>query len=411
MNKKSLLAILGVLLVPLLSTLTISQPATPESVITYTTNSITNCTGSVCAVQLYPAPVYVQENNTWLSISEASRLDDKGLWTVNIDDDGVHGFDIIAFNNSCATFMLYSLDDELFPYNNNIPIKIDDVQFARIFIRSPDDLPITRTICFQTINDNVFKHTYSFGTESTTLNLSSEYNSLTGISNSGNGCTACSSITYTDVTGTLEMGNSNTGSGRVYNGYISIDTSSVPDDATITSVDFYLEPDYETMENGEEAEVWEINYYDSLTCSAEGIATTLVGTIFTEGDPVGVWYYLPVSTDHVNKTGNTQFFINTTGSTCDINAWFSEQDIASSWPYLYIIYEAGADTCSCPGSGDWVMDCADNCNLATDCDLQGNDFRASGSGTFTLNADITNWNSALIYGGCNVHCSGGCFDQ
>ena len=51
--------------------------------------------------------------------------------------------------------------------------------------------------------------------------------------------------------------------------------------------------------------------------------------------------------------------------------------------------EAPTDTCTYT-SGDWEVNCADNCTISSNVDLDGNKFLITGNGTFTMNANITN---------------------
>lgn len=73
------------------------------------------------------------------------------------------------------------------------------------------------------------------------------------------------------------------------------------------------------------------------------------------------------------------------------------------------------DTCTYPGSGDWEVDCNDNCSITSNVDLGGNDLSILGHGTFVTIANITNVGEALIEGDssslqCEVTClDGGCF--
>ena len=77
--------------------------------------------------------------------------------------------------------------------------------------------------------------------------------------------------------------------------------------------------------------------------------------------------------------------------------------------------EAVADTCTYPGSGDWVVNCADNCDITSDVDVLGNDILITGTGTFNVsNADIINYNRLFVQGTdsnniCKVRTVGGGF--
>ena len=61
-----------------------------------------------------------------------------------------------------------------------------------------------------------------------------------------------------------------------------------------------------------------------------------------------------------------------------------------------------ANTCSCPASGDWVGSFADDCVITSDCNLQGNSLYLSGSGTWTINALIYNFNKIVAHQGTLV---------
>lgn len=57
---------------------------------------------------------------------------------------------------------------------------------------------------------------------------------------------------------------------------------------------------------------------------------------------------------------------------------------------------AGADTCTYGGSGNWLVNLADNCNLITDTNLSGNKFITYGTGSLIINAWITTIEAHLI---------------
>ena len=48
-----------------------------------------------------------------------------------------------------------------------------------------------------------------------------------------------------------------------------------------------------------------------------------------------------------------------------------------------------SDTCTYGGSGDWEVDASDNCDITTNTDIGTNSLIITGTGTFTLNANIT----------------------
>ena len=83
---------------------------------------------------------------------------------------------------------------------------------------------------------------------------------------------------------------------------------------------------------------------------------------------------------------------------------------------IYVVWEAGvSDTCTYT-SGNWAVDCSDNCEITSNVNLGGNDISIIGTGTFTMNnANITNYGNSHIKGTdssnkCIVRClNGGCF--
>jgi len=61
------------------------------------------------------------------------------------------------------------------------------------------------------------------------------------------------------------------------------------------------------------------------------------------------------------------------------------------------------DTCTYGGSGDWHVDCADNCLITSDVDLGGNDLHITGDGEFGTTAAIQAIGTRIKYNvGCKV---------
>jgi len=76
--------------------------------------------------------------------------------------------------------------------------------------------------------------------------------------------------------------------------------------------------------------------------------------------------------------------------------------------------ESLGDTCTYSGSGNWNVNCSDNCSITSAVDLGGNNITITGTGTFHTTANITNFTKLTIAGTdathrCIVTCSGGCF--
>lgn len=68
-----------------------------------------------------------------------------------------------------------------------------------------------------------------------------------------------------------------------------------------------------------------------------------------------------------------------------------------------------SDTCTYSGSGNWIVDAADNCVITSGINLLGNDFTINGIGSFSTTADIINFGIGRIFGKVKVSCNGGCF--
>ena len=74
--------------------------------------------------------------------------------------------------------------------------------------------------------------------------------------------------------------------------------------------------------------------------------------------------------------------------------------------------DPSCDSCSCPISGDWSIDCADHCVTTRDCNMQGNSISATGSGSWTINALVYNFDLLAVHGSlCQAVCirAEGCF--
>jgi len=66
-----------------------------------------------------------------------------------------------------------------------------------------------------------------------------------------------------------------------------------------------------------------------------------------------------------------------------------------------IDYGAAADTCDCPTSGNWLIQCSDNCDIQA-CDMQTNNVLLNGTGNILSLRNVTNATRIRIQGGCIV---------
>jgi len=105
-----------------------------------------------------------------------------------------------------------------------------------------------------------------------------------------------------------------------------------------------------------------------------------------------------VAISGTNYLVNTTKLVNSTvGATI---AWcYYFNDTSNNWngtscsnPFTYNTSTSAppTDTCTYSGSGDFVIDCSENCVVDTNADLGGNTLRFINSGTVYINADITN---------------------
>lgn len=72
-----------------------------------------------------------------------------------------------------------------------------------------------------------------------------------------------------------------------------------------------------------------------------------------------------------------------------------------------------ADSCTY-SSGNWEIECSDNCNISGNVDVLGNNISVNGTGYLHITANITNFLKLSAHGTdssniCRINCNGGCF--
>jgi len=117
--------------------------------------------------------------------------------------------------------------------------------------------------------------------------------------------------------------------------------------------------------------------------------------IYSNGTQIGGNYY-------TNSTGNGYSDICTDSDNngfCDEQYNFSVENI----DYLPLSneYEEASDTCTYT-SGNWEVDCSDNCKITTNYDLGGNNLTLEGTGTFKIMANITDIGLIIKDNNCEV---------
>jgi hypothetical protein len=158
---------------------------------------------------------------------------------------------------------------------------------------------------------------------------------------------------------------------------------------------------YDTLDKNE---VWVIDYTTqscdsinsgkvSLDLWDDGTTETLTVDCSTDGstwDKCGTNTFSPASAE-------TNYNFSLTGVTCanianlqvrvTSNDGAGPDDFYLDYTYVYLDYEVPADTCTAPGSGNWAIDCSDNCVWDGDLSIPGN-ISMTGTGTLTLNANM-----------------------
>lgn len=75
----------------------------------------------------------------------------------------------------------------------------------------------------------------------------------------------------------------------------------------------------------------------------------------------------------------------------------------------YTIQSPPTDSCTYSGSGNWVVDCSDGCNISSEVVGDGSDLQITGTGTFSTTADIRSFKKVYVIGNCKVYFIGGNF--
>jgi len=113
----------------------------------------------------------------------------------------------------------------------------------------------------------------------------------------------------------------------------------------------------------------------------------------------------------MNWVSDTNYNYNKTGIAVGMNNYSIYCVNANGASRLNAYYTR--DTCTYDGSGNWNVNCADNCILNSNTDIGGNNLTISGAGNFVLRANVTNSLFEFIWGisavnRCSVFCIGGC---
>ena len=114
------------------------------------------------------------------------------------------------------------------------------------------------------------------------------------------------------------------------------------------------------------------------------IGTTIAGDYTFDGeiDEIGIW----------DRTLNAS----------EISQLYNNSD-GLAYPF------GPVDTCTYGGSGNWAVDCSDNCTISSNVVGDLSNLTIIGTGYFLLNANISDFILYYFQGACTVTCRTGCF--
>jgi len=104
----------------------------------------------------------------------------------------------------------------------------------------------------------------------------------------------------------------------------------------------------------------------------------------------------------INITSSTGSYIDANSQVVAICGGFNLDDagdIAIDYVKLTIY---NSTTCTYEGSGNWAVNCADNCSISSNVDLGSNNITFTGAGQFVLNANITNIKKWGLSNNCKI---------
>lgn len=125
-------------------------------------------------------------------------------------------------------------------------------------------------------------------------------------------------------------------------------------------------------------QVTELEINRSIDHIVRLIANSSAGAVTLNGSVDGEQLIYITDTTSVLTSGNSGIGTSTDAA--------SGQVVLDDWNDCFAAPEE--DTCGCPTSGDWNVDCSDGCKNLTLCDINDNDLILSGTGNFTIGADI-----------------------
>lgn len=397
------------------------DPVTEPSITSsYTPSSETHCNEEgKCTVSLYSRVKYVEEENKWIKLEESkgSLMDYFNVVYLEKDDNLEITVKDFTYDSIDFEFKIKDAGS----LKKEIPIKIAGIEKTRMNFDKLTDVKSFRYTTTEK-NDSILFHNYTFGEHSTTIQLQdadTENLDDTWANDDANKENyEYGSCTYIRV---IVEGYDNR------YGYLKFNLLSIPADSTINNATLYLYLYEDEIDIGEGMDVGVRHVYSNPTYNIGGAewtegdqcdgfgtdpeldwnnkpdvgemnttvesyrtystaapigwhdwsVTNMVTKSYTDGDDnISIEIY-PYNEDALEDTDWVHYYSKEyTGDT-------------SLRPILKITYTeaAAGDTCDY-SSGDWIIDCSENCIIDTNTDIGANDIYFTGTGAITLDADI-----------------------
>lgn len=111
-----------------------------------------------------------------------------------------------------------------------------------------------------------------------------------------------------------------------------------------------------------------------------------------------------VAVEFAANNDDLSLLFNFSTSTLDANekATFYTDDDATYKPYLMIDYTSTSDTCTYSGSGDWFIDCGDDCVISSTVNLANSNLIMNGTGQVFFTAEVQNCGEVSVKNSCDA---------
>lgn len=136
----------------------------------------------------------------------------------------------------------------------------------------------------------------------------------------------------------------------------------------------------------------------------DGIALNPNGQYIFSTNNTGVW--VNESAVNFTATPNWANVTKTLNSTAGLSIgyrWYADDNLGNiNNTEIFTLTTTSADTCTYT-SGNWDVDCDDNCSISSNVNLGGNNLTLTGTGIFNIQANITNFNKIFKANGCQIN--------